>query len=75
MRGQPGQPTNRDDRPHAWTDWYRFARDELELAHDERVEYANLRYVEEQNRELLRRVPNAALRRSPAGRPRPRFHA
>jgi hypothetical protein len=42
------------ERPHAWTDWYRFARDELELDHDERVEYANHRYVEEQNRESLR---------------------
>jgi hypothetical protein len=44
-----------DSRPHAWTDWYRFARDELGLGHDERVEYANLRFVEEQNRESLRR--------------------
>ncbi len=44
-----------DSRPHAWTDWYRFARDELGLEHDERVEYANHRYVEEQNRESLRR--------------------
>ena len=52
----PGTDTNQDDgRPHAWTDWYRFARDELGLAHGERVEYANLRYVEDQNRELLRR--------------------
>jgi hypothetical protein len=42
-------------RPHAWNDWYRFARDELEYGHDERVEYANLRYVEECNRESLRR--------------------
>jgi hypothetical protein len=75
VRSQSGQPTNRDDRPHAWTDWYRFARDELGLAHDERVEYANLRYVEEQNRELLRRAPTAAPRRDPGGRPRPRFHA
>jgi hypothetical protein len=55
MRTQPGQTTKRDDRPHAWTDWYRFARDELGLDHDERVEYANLRFVEEQNRESLRR--------------------
>jgi hypothetical protein len=42
-------------RPHGWTDWYRFARDELGYSHPERVEYANLRYVEEQNRASLRR--------------------
>ena len=44
-----------DPRPHAWTDWYRFARDQLGLDHDERDEYANHRFVEEQNRESLRR--------------------
>jgi hypothetical protein len=49
MNGTPYEP------PHAWTDWYRFARDELGYAHPERVEYANIRYVEEQNRALLRR--------------------
>jgi hypothetical protein len=38
-------------RPHSWDDWYRFAQEELELAHDESVEYANHRYVEERNRE------------------------
>ena len=42
------------DLPRSWNDWYRFARDELGLEHDERVEYANLRYVEEQNRRSLR---------------------
>ena len=41
-------------RPHAWNDWYRFASDELGFRDGERVEYANLRYVEEQNREALR---------------------
>ena len=41
-------------RPHAWNDWYRFARDELGYGYGERVEYANHRYVEEQNRESLR---------------------
>jgi hypothetical protein len=41
-------------RPHAWNDWYRFARDELGYEHDERVEYANHRYVEDMNRETLR---------------------
>jgi hypothetical protein len=38
-------------RPHSWDDWYRFAQEELELAHDESVEYANHRDVEERNRE------------------------
>jgi len=42
------------DRPYGWNDWYRFARDELGYAHDESAEYANLRFVEEQNRETLR---------------------
>ena len=41
-------------RPHGWNDWYRFARQELGYAHDESAEYANLRFVEEQNRETLR---------------------
>ncbi len=41
-------------RPHGWTGWYRFARDELGLAHDESAEYANCRFVEEQNRDVLR---------------------
>jgi len=40
--------------PKAWSDWYRFARDELGFRHDECVEYANLRFVEEQNRAALR---------------------
>jgi hypothetical protein len=38
-------------RPHSWDDWYRFAHEELELAHTESVEYANHRDVEERNRE------------------------
>jgi hypothetical protein len=41
--------------PRAWTAWYRFARDELGYEHAERVEYANLRYIEELNRATLRR--------------------
>ena len=53
MPDTPAHPTP-PARPHAWNEWYRFARDELEYVHDERVEYANLRYVEEQNRESLR---------------------
>jgi hypothetical protein len=42
------------NRPHGWNDWYRFARRELGLTHDESAEYANRRYVEEQNRNTLR---------------------
>jgi hypothetical protein len=38
-----------------WNDWYRFARRELGFRHDESVEYANRRYVEEENRKQLRR--------------------
>jgi hypothetical protein len=41
-------------RPHEWTEWYRFARDERGFAHDESAEYANRRFVEEQNRDALR---------------------
>ena len=41
--------------PRAWTAWYRFARDELGYEHAERVEYANLRYVEDMNHAALRR--------------------
>jgi hypothetical protein len=41
-------------RLYGWTDWYRFARDELGYAHDESTVYANLRFVEEQNRDVLR---------------------
>jgi hypothetical protein len=40
--------------PHSWSDWYRFARSEFGYEHDECVEYANLRFVEEQNRGALR---------------------
>jgi hypothetical protein len=48
-------------RPHGWTEWYRFARDELGYAHDESTEYANLRYVEEQNRDAARGRPAGGL--------------
>jgi hypothetical protein len=41
-------------RPHGWNEWYRFACDELGFPHDESAEYANLRFVEEQNRNALR---------------------
>ncbi len=40
--------------PKTWSEWYRFARDKLGFRHDECVEYANLRYVEQQNRAALR---------------------
>jgi hypothetical protein len=40
-----------DDRRLAgWTEWYRFARRELEYAHAEAVVYANVRTVEDLNR-------------------------
>ncbi len=42
-------------RPHGGTEWYRFAREDLGQSHAESVEYANLRYVEECNREPRRR--------------------
>jgi len=41
--------------PRPWNDWYRFAREALELEHDEAVEYANLRFIEEQNHATLDR--------------------
>lgn len=37
-----------------WIDWYRFARQTLELGHSEAVAYATARFVEEQNRAGLR---------------------
>jgi hypothetical protein len=37
-----------------WLDWYRFATDTLGYRHSEAVSYANLRYVEEANRAILR---------------------
>jgi hypothetical protein len=38
-----------------WEQWYRLARYALACRHEEAVEYANLRFVEEQNRASLRR--------------------
>jgi hypothetical protein len=38
----------------AWIDWYRFARATLDYSHNEAVVYANIRLVEEQNRQALR---------------------
>ena len=36
-----------------WSDWYHFARQELGYEHAESVDYANHRFVEEQNRAVL----------------------
>ena len=44
-------PSLKPARPHGWDEWYRFAREDLGYADAESVEYANLRYVEERNRE------------------------
>jgi hypothetical protein len=50
----------------AWEAWYRLARHSLACRHEEAVEYANLRFVEEQNRVVLRRdgAERTARRRS-----------
>ena len=37
-----------------WEEWYRLARYALACSHAEAVQYANLRFVEEQNRAVLR---------------------
>ena len=58
--------------PKTWAEWYHFARVELGLGHDECVEYANLRFVEEQNRASLREHRtggNGVLPRLPRTRP------
>ena len=36
-----------------WIEWYRFARQALELGHAEASAYATARYVEEQNRVVV----------------------
>jgi hypothetical protein len=41
-------------RIQGWVDWYRFARDTLGYRHDDAVSYANVRFVEETNRAILR---------------------
>jgi len=53
MIGFEGHP-NDSQRPRGWNDWYLFARGELGLADEESAEYANRRFVEEQNRDTLR---------------------
>ena len=45
----------RSPRPSSWIEWYRFARFTLEVGHDEAVTYANVRLVEQLNRERLSR--------------------
>ncbi len=37
-----------------WIEWYRFAVQTLELAHLEASAYATARYLEEQNRVVIR---------------------
>jgi hypothetical protein len=41
-------------RISGWINWYRFARETFDYAHDEAVVYANLRHVEETNRAALK---------------------
>ena len=48
-----------DVLPQAWQGWYRLALEELGYGHDEAVEYANVRYVEDRNRAGLRESPKA----------------
>jgi hypothetical protein len=55
--------------PKAWSDWYRFARDEFDFGHEECVEYANLRFVEEQNRASLRARRESAEAAATPARP------
>jgi hypothetical protein len=51
----PGESSGDEPaRPSSWNDWYHFAADELGCLPEECVEYANLRFVEEQNRASLR---------------------
>ena len=56
------------DRLTGWVEWYRFAREVLEYEHEEAVEYANLRSIETENRELLRRNADGRERGSAAPR-------
>ena len=50
----------------SWEAWYRLARHSLACRHEEAVEYANLRYVEEQNRAMLRREGTNRVARQPS---------
>lgn len=51
------------ERPTTWTDWYRFARDTLELSPVEAAQYATVRYVEQENRARLQRGGPAMAQR------------
>jgi hypothetical protein len=44
-----------------WEEWYRLARYALACSHAEAVQYANLRFVEEQNRQRRPRVRISGL--------------
>jgi hypothetical protein len=46
--------TMEPQRLTTWIEWYRFARATLELPHVEASHYATARFLEEQNRELIR---------------------
>jgi hypothetical protein len=46
--------TMEPQRLTTWIEWYRFAVQTLELAHLEASAYATARYLEEQNRALIR---------------------
>jgi hypothetical protein len=48
------------ERPITWTDWYRFARDTLELSPVEAAQYATARFVEQENRARLRERPTGS---------------
>jgi len=52
-----------------WEEWYRLARYALACSHHEAVQYANLRFVEEENRETLR----GSERRPARVQPRPAY--
>jgi hypothetical protein len=54
--------------PKSWETWYRFALEKLDVEHDEAVEYANMRHVEEQNRARLRRERTEPARPAPKAR-------
>jgi hypothetical protein len=47
-------PQAESKQSEQWNRWYRLARVALGYEHAEAAEYANLRFVEEQNRDTLR---------------------
>ena len=49
-----------------WEQWYRLARCALACSHKEAVQYANLRFVEEQNRATLRAAEQSRVEPRPA---------